>query len=101
MKNYLNKEGLNYFLTKIKSYISTIAESKADGVHASQHSSNGSDPISPFMIGLGNTILFNNTSLTTPTQGDITEELSQLIGNEPESMTTEDIDEILAEYSSF
>lgn len=97
MGNYLNKDGLTYFWSKIKSYVSSVAATKADGIHAAQHASDGSDPITPAMIGLGNAILFNETNLTTPTQGNVTEELSELLGTEPTAITTTEIDEILAE----
>lgn len=54
----LDSSGLNYLWSKVKGNVSSQLETKLDKIHASTHESDGADPLTPEMIGLGNGMVY-------------------------------------------
>lgn len=69
--DYLNLEGVKELWSKITSHVKSVTDTKADMIHASQHASDGPDPITPDSIGLGNSIQYlEKVSNYTPFPGE-------------------------------
>lgn len=54
----LDSSGLSYFWSKVKSNVSSQLETKLDKIHASTHEFDGTDPLTPDMIGLENGMVY-------------------------------------------
>lgn len=69
--DYLNLEGVKELWSKITSHVKSVMDTKADMIHASQHASDGPDPITPDSIGLGDGLKYvEKVSEYVPFTGD-------------------------------